>query len=251
MGEFIKEGDNIVVNVPYAEAYIPYDVLGDKEKGRPVAYRYGSGIRTIGCFNMKFFSSEDDVENRDKRQLRTFNYPNTITMYPSDQTDMTLKLAPDMESDKYLVLGFRKGDPIMKSRIQKNSANAEMFLDFLSKGKLPKGLSYFDLYFAWIKNFDINGVDPGVPAVTLQMIISENCRYAKDPMTQFRKVVEKAGVGLTDYTVLNMVNVCSNSSVMNSLIFQRFGEMLSYALNMSKDPNMKQTMSPLEDVLHM
>lgn len=251
MNEFIKDGENILVNVDYAEAYIPYDLIGDNEKGRPTAYQYGDGIRSIGVFNMKFFDSENDVVNRDNKKVRTFNYPNVITMYPSTQDVMTLQLSPNMDPEKYLVLGFRKHDKIMNSRMQKASKNCEAFLDFLFKGKLPKGLSYTDLYFSWIKNFQINGTNPGVPAITLQMILSENCRSKSDPMKQFRKVSEDSGVTLTDYKVHNMVDICSNSSVMNSLIFERFGQMLSYAINMSKDKDTKQSISPLEDVLSM
>lgn len=251
MNEFIKDGENILVNAEYAEAYIPYDLVGDNEKGRPTAYRYGEGIRCIGVFNMKFFDSEEDIANRDAKKVRTFNYPNEITMYPSNQDVMTLQLSSDMNPEKYLVLGFRKRDIMMKSRIQKNSKNCEAFLDFLFKGKLPKGLSYTDLYFSWIKNFQINATNPGVPAITLQLILSENCRSAADPMKQFRKVSEEPGVSMTDYRVHNMVDICSNSSVMNSLIFERFGQMLSYAINMSKDKGTKQSISPLEDVLSM
>lgn len=250
MHEFIKKDDNIVVNTEYAEAYIPYSLVGDQEKGKPTAYLYGEGLRMVGLFNMRFFPSEEESENRDKYTLRTFNYPNTITMFPSNMSVETLSLGSDMEPDKYLVLGFYKGDPIMKARIQKSSKNCEEFLDFLIKGKLPKDLSYFALYFSWVKNFAINGSNPGVPAVTMQMIISENCRSKDDPMVQFRKVVGNPGVSMTDYSVANMVDICSNASVMNSLIFERFGQSLTYALNMTKE-NVKQSISPLEEVLSM
>lgn len=251
MKEFIKDGENVLVNAEYAEAYIPYDLVGDNEKGRPTAYLYGEGVRAIGVFNMKFFDSEEDVINRDKKKVRTFNYPKVITMYPSKRETMELQLSPDMNPEKYLVLGFRKRDVMLPSRMQKSSSDCESFLDFLFKGKLPKGLSYTDLYFSWLKNFQINDTNPGVPAVTLQLILSENCRSKDDPMKQFRKVSENSGVSLTDYKVHNMVDICSNSSVMNSLIFERFGQMLSYAINMSKDTDTKQTISPLEDVLSM
>ena len=43
-----EDGKNIVLAVPYAEAYIPCDIIGDPDKGNPVAYEFGEGIRTIG-----------------------------------------------------------------------------------------------------------------------------------------------------------------------------------------------------------
>jgi len=249
MNEFIKEGDHIVLNVPYAEAYIPKDLFGDPEKGNPTAYLYGQGIRTVGLFNMRFFDSEDVVD-RNSVELRTFNYPSVITMYPTEYITETLQLSPDMEEDTYQVLQFVKGDIIMETKTQKRSQNCEEFMNFLIRGKLPKGLKYTDLYFAWQKNFKINSVNPGVPAITLQTIISENCRSKDDAMKQFRKVVENDKVSMSDYRVHNMVNICSNSSVLNALTFERFGDMLTYALNMSKN-DVKQNKTPLEEVLTM
>lgn len=248
MNEFEKKDDYIVLNAPYAEAYIPYSIFGDPSDGNPVAYEYGEGIRTIGLFNIKIFN--DEKQPRESVKLRTFNYPNVITMYPSSKVLETIQLDPDMDPDKYYVLKFYKGDAIMESRVQQKSNNCETFMNYLIKGKLPKGLEYTDLYFAWIKNFKINSQNPGVPAVTLQTIISENCRSKDDPMKQFRKVINEKGVKMTDYKVHNMVDICSNSSVMNSLIFERFGDMLTSALLMS-ETGVAQNTSPLEKVLTM
>ena len=249
MNEFVKDGEYVVLNVPYAEAYIPKSLIGDPQKGNPTAYFYGEGICTIGLFNMRFYNS-DQVEKRESAKLRTFNYPNEITMFPSSTSTETLKLSPDMEEDIYEVLKFYKGDIIMSTKIQQKSQNCEQFMNFLIRGKLPKGLDYTDLYFAWEKNFTINNVNPGVPAITLQTIISENCRSKDDAMKQFRKVASNPGVTMSDYKVHNMVNICSNSSVMNALTFERFGEMLAYCLNMSKN-DVKQNTTPLEEVLSM
>jgi len=246
MNEFAKNGDYVVLNAPYAEAYIPQSIVGDPQKGKPVAYNYGDGFHTTGLFNIKFFKSDDDP--RDSAKLRVFNYPNALTMYPTSKELVTLKLSEDMDEDKYVVLKFYKGDIIMNKKIQKGSRNCEDFMDLLIKGKLPKGLDYESLYYAWVKNLEINAVDPGVPLVTLQLVISENCRSIDDPMKQFRKVINDDGVASTDYKVHNMVDICSNNSVMNALTFERFGEMLTSSLNMSKS-GVKQSTSPLEVVL--
>lgn len=248
MSVFEKKDDFIVLNAPYAEVYIPFSIIGNPDDGNPVAYEYGEGIKTIGLFNIKIF--DDEKQPRNSVKLRTFNYPNVITMYPSNKVTETIQLDTDMEPDKYYVLQFYQGDVIMESRIQQSSKNCEMFMNYLIRGKLPKGLKYTDLYFAWIKNFAINAQNPGVPAVTLQTIISENCRSKEDAMKQFRKVVNESGVALTDYKVHNMVDICSNSSVMNALIFERFGDMLTSSLNMSKS-GVTQNTSPLEKVLTM
>lgn len=243
-----SDGSSIIVNVPYAEAYIPYDIVGDPSKGNPVAYEYGEGVCTIGLFNIRFFSKED--EDRDKPKLRVFKYPNEIIMYPSDRETKTLKLDKNLREEKYLILKFYQGDVIMAANIEKKSQKCEAFMNQLIQGKLPKGLRYDDLYFSWNKNFKINGINPGVPAITLQMIISENCRAVGDMSKQFRKVVNNPGVTLYDYEVHNMVDVCANSSVLNALIFERFGDMVTSSLNMTKE-GIKQNTTPLEEVLYV
>ncbi len=243
-----SDGNNIIINVPYAEVYIPYSIVGDPTKGNPVVYEYGEGIRGIGLFNIRFFSNEDD--DRDKQKLRVFKYPNEIIMYPSDREVKVLKLAKDLKEDKYLILKFYQGDIIMAANIEKKSQKCEAFMNQLIQGKLPKGLRYDDLYFSWYKNFKINSINPGVPAITLQMIIAENCRAVDDMTKQFRKVVNNPGVTLYDYEVHNMVDVCANSSVLNALIFERFGDMLTSSLNMTKE-GVKQNTTPLEEVLYV
>lgn len=247
---FSSDGSTVVLNVPYAEVYIPADVYSDTpdKGGVPVASAYGEGVRAIGVFNIRFYNSDDD--KRDSSKLRTFNYPNEITMYPSDREVLTLQLDPTMDEDRYMVFKFYEGDVIMNAQSQQSSKNCELFMKQLIQGKLPKGLSYTDLYFAWIKNFDLNATNPGVPYIILQLIIATNCRAIDDPTTQFRKIVNKGGVSLTDYKVHNMVDVCSNSSVFNALIFERFGEMLGSSIYMTKGEK-DQQVTPVEDVLFM
>lgn len=248
MKEFIKKDTKVLVDTPYAEAYIPKDLFGNPEDGNPTAYYLGEGICVTGLFNIRFYNSDKDP--RESAKLRTFNYPSTITMFPSATEDLKLQLDKSMDEDTYRVCRFYKGDIIMDTKIQQDSKKCEAFMNLLIRGKLPKGLDYTALYFAWMKNFEINRVDPGVPAVTLQFAISENCRSAQNPKLQFRKIVNEKGVNMSDYKVHNMVNICSNSSVLNALAFERYGEMLTYSLNMSNQ-DMKQNLTPLEEVLRM
>jgi hypothetical protein len=246
--EFIKENDLIKLNVPYAEIYLPFDIVGDPDKESPVAYWYGDGMRTIGLFNMRFYNSPDD--DRDSAKLRELNYPNSIVTYPSDWEIANLKLSEDLDEDKYYILKYNKGDVIMNDLIEQKSQNCERFLNLLIKGKLPSGISYTDLFFSWLKNFKINNVNPGVPSLIMQFIISENCRSKDNPMLQFRKVAGKGNVNPTDYKVYNMVNVASHTSVMAALAFERFGDMLTASLNMTKSGT-KQNKSPLERIISM
>ena len=245
------DGEYIIINTPYAEAYIPYDGFSNSpdKGGNPVSYSYGDMIRTVGLFNIKFF--DNDEVDRKEGKLYTFNYPNVITMIPTDKSEVsTLRLDNDMDEEKYLICKFYKGDAIMSTKIMQSSQNCEAFMDLLTLGKLPKGLSYDELFFAWMKNFEINGVDPGVPSVVLQMMLSENCRSKEDSAIQFRKVVNDKNTTPYDYRVGSMVDICSNSSVFNALAFERYKEMLTSAITMSNNGT-EQNTTPLEEILYM
>jgi hypothetical protein len=196
---------------------------------------------------MRFFDSEDTP--REKVKVRTCNYPNIIETRPSG--DITVEILEfNGEIDKYKVLRYFKGDIFMDAASQEAATNAEMFTRLITSGKVPKSLSYDDIFFAWIKNFEINGVNPAVPPIALQTIISEMCRDPNDISKQFRTVAGKGKVDPYSYIMLNMNAVSAYSSVMSSMSFERFAEKLTTSLNMTKD-GVKQKPSPIEQIITM
>ena len=247
MNEFIKVGDYIHVNVPYMEAYISMDLFGDPEKESTVAARYGEGVKTIGLFNMRFF--ESDTQDREKIHIKTFNYPNMIESYPSEY-ESNVSLTINGIEDKYMILKYYKGDIMMNSAIKQDSSNCESFLNMLTKGKIPNTISYTDIFKIWLKNFQINNVNPGVPSVTLQVIISEMYRNKNNPMEQFRKIAGKGNKSMYDYIAFNMNEVSSYTSVLSALTFERFSDKLTSSINMTKD-GVTQNKSPIEKVISM
>lgn len=244
MNEFTKDQDYVYINKPFAEAYIPDVIFGDPDKESTIASEYGLGIRSVGIFYMRFF--DDENQKRNDAPLVTFNYPNMIEMYPTSITKE--KLTIDDETENYRVLHFEKGDIMMNSYVKKSAANCETFLTLITTGKIPSSLSYEGILQACMKNFEINDVNPGVPSVTLQLIISEMCRYRKDPSLQFRKVAGKGNVDSHDYKSANMNEVSSYSSVMAALTFERFSDKLASTLYMTKT-GAKQTKSPIEKII--
>lgn len=245
MKYFEKDKENIYINVPYAEAYIPESLFGDPTKDATIASEYSDGIKTIGMFYMIFFDSDEDIDRN--KPSYTFNYPNTIISYPSEYATETLTI--NGITDRYRVLKYYQGDILMNSFIKQDSENCEMFLKLLTSGKMPK-IDYDDLLTAWIKNFQINGINPEVPSVIMQIIISEMCRYTDDPTKQFRKVAGKKKMGINDYTLMSMNAVSAYSSVMSALTFERFSDKLTTSLTMTL-LNKEQNKSPIEKVLSM
>ena len=250
--EFIVSGENIVVNVPYAEAYIPEDLFKSVEKesqiNSAVAFMDGDAVTTVGIFNMRFFPS-DDTSNRDKIPIHTFNYPSPITTYPDDVSKMKLTLGT-VEEQTYYVLKYTRGSTMMSVDNPKDSGNCEKFLNMLMKGKIPNTIPYSHILEIWNKNFQINGIAPGVPSVILQAIISEQARCQGDPTVPFRKKIGKNEAGENDYIFANVRTVASYTSVFNALTFEDMSTMLTTSINMTRSGT-TQNRSPVEKVLSM
>lgn len=246
----IKSGGDIIINTVEAEAYIldklfaKIDMESDIKSA--VAYEYGDAIRTIGIFNMRFITLEGD--DRTKYPLRTFSYPNVIETYPTSVSIKTMSLDDDIEPVKYRILHYSKGDIMMSATSKQDSNNCEMFLNFLTRGKIPNSIPYSKIVEIWNDNFAINGLSSGVPATIMQCIIAEMCRYNKDPVKQFRKMIGKGGVSEHDYITANMRSIASYTSVFNAMTFENFGEMMTTSVNMSRN-DVKQSRSPIEKIL--
>ena len=250
--EFIVSGENIIVNAPYAEAYIPEELFKSIEKesqiNSAVAFMDGDAVTTVGIFNMRFFPSED-TSQREKIPIRTFNYPSPITTYPDDVSKMSLILGDTPES-VYYVLKYTRGSIMMPVNNPKDSGNCEKFLNMMMRGKIPNSIPYSQILEIWNKNFIINGIAPGVPSVILQAIIAEQARCKDDPTQPFRKIIGKGNVGEHDYTFANVRTVASYTSVFNALTFEDMSQMLTTSINMTRSGT-KQNRSPVEKVLSM
>lgn len=243
----IVDSNNVYINSNYAEAYIPISLFGDPSRDATVASEYGDGIRTVGLFHIRFYDS--DEAKRESVPLGTFTYPSILDTYPNEKETATLSLN-DQPPEKYMVLKYYKGDILMKRYLQQDVSNCEKFLNLITKGKVPNTIPYDEVIFDWVKNFRINNINPGVPAVDLELILSEMYRAKDDPSISFRKIAGQEGTSLLDYIMLNMNEVSANTSVMSGLIFEQFGHKIASGINMTKD-NTKQNKSPLEDVVTM
>ena len=249
MNEFVLSEDKILLNVPYAEAYIPKKLFEpDEETKSSIAVQYADGFKVVGLFNMRFYES-DDVP-RDSTKLRTFNFPNMIMTYPTDFTSAKLKLTETSEADQYLVLMYYMGDVVMMAEEIQSTANCTKFLNMITKGKIPNTIPYEHFEAIWQTNFRINKFNPRVPSVILQLIWSEMCRDPDDITRPFRMLYGKGNVDSTAYTETNMNNVAAATSVFSALSFEKIKEKLAASINMTKTGT-EQRRSPVEEVLTM
>lgn len=249
---FVSDGEYVYLNREYAEAYIPKDLFSKTQEDMSesaIAYEYGTGFMAVGIFYMRFF--DDDKAPRESVPLQTFCYPNVIETYPSDNSLVKLDLEGTGEAEAYRVLKYYHGDIMMNAVVKKSVRSCEQFMALLTSGRIPRSLSYWEIFNAWQKNFEINDFNPNVPSVILQGFISEICRDLTNPQTQFRKIIGKnPDTDPKKYQALSLNAVSAYSSTMSSLSFERIGEKLTTALIMQKE-DIKQPISPIEKVVVM
>lgn len=242
--EFVADNENIYVNSLYAEAYIPQYLFDPEDKEGATAREYGTGFETMGLFNMRFFNTED--YDREKSPIETFNCPTIIETYPTSSTVENVVL--NGVSERCRVLKYEKGDIMMKKFLPKGHTSCEKFINLLIAGYIPSTFAYEDVNTIWTTNFDIMGINPGVPDIVKQLIISKLYRNKKNPTEEFALVAGLPGVKPTDYLTLNPRQIVANSSVLAALGFEDFGEQLGASILMSKK-NIKQQRSPVEDII--
>ena len=250
-GELMNDGKYIYINCPYAEMYIPEEII-DTPTGDPkpssISYEYGTGFVTFGICYMRFF--KDPNQSRNDVPVRTLVYPNLIETHPSDSSK-GIALMINGKADKYRILKYEHGDVLMEATSRKSSQNCEAFMRLLSSGKIPNSLTYDEIYQAWMDNYAINGMTPNAPAVMLQAIIGEMYRDPSDPSRQFSKVIgANPKADPRSYQAMSMNAVSAYSSLMSALSFERMAEKLTSSINMTKS-GVKQKKSPIEQIITM
>lgn len=237
------DGENIVFNGTYMEAYIPDFYFEGK-----LAEDYGSSIRVFGLFNIRTF----DAKNKPLK-LETFNVPTMIYMHPSELEKKVMQLIPgdDSEPEKYRVAKFYKGNIIMPNSLPQDASNVELFLDVLTRGKVPKTIPYSQVLQVWQKNLALNGVKLGVTSTVLEIIISEIYRNKKKPEETFAKLIGKdPRTSEFAYRTANIREICARNSTFAALTFEDMDQMITSSLNIN-NLNKQETTSPIEKIIKM
>ena len=240
---FKTEGDIIYLTAPYCEFYIPqafFNMAGG------FAVDYGEIIKGIGLFDVGIFSNGKLVE------MKILNIPTWIEMYVHESENRDVKLPGSDNLVPCRVLIYYQGAKVMNSKIIEDSTNAETYLDFICKGKIPTSVPYSKSAQLWRKNQRMNGVHLGVPAVIEEMILSVAYRNKKNLGQKFCQVIgqNNSTVSEYDYTMASIRQICQNASTFTALWFEDFDAMVTTSLNRTRE-NKPETNSPLEKIIKM
>jgi hypothetical protein len=191
-------------------------------------------------------------EKMNPMKLETINFPSMISIFPSDIEEKKLTLIEgDNEPEPYLVAKFNKGSRLMRSSIVQESANVELFINLITKGKIPVTIPYSQILNIWLKNLSVNNIKLGVVSSVLEAIIAQFYRDKAKPENKFAMRIGKdPTTSEYAYKPANIRELCARNSTFAALTFEDMDAMLTSSINIKK-LNKEEIDSPLEKLLKM
>lgn len=236
---FKKEKGSIYLTAQYCEFYIPMEFFSKSK----FAQETGFTIHTIGIFDVAFFENGSVIDRK------VMKIPTWVNIYVQEAEERKVVLPHSDEPVACKVLKYNKGAKVMDANYIKNSDNALTYLDFVTKGKLPKSIPYNALLSLWWKNQIMNDVNLGVPSVILEMILAVSYRDMTNPTLKFATVIGKnPSVSQFAYKTANIREVSMYASTFTALTFEDFDAMVTASLNRSREKK-HEAESPVEALI--
>lgn len=239
---FTSDDSSIYLNIPYCEFYIPMFYFDGTTK--KFADDEGSIINVLGIFSVGIFKNGAGSK---MTELRTMNLPTqiTINVYDSEVREVELE---NGQLTQCKVIKYLKGSKVMPSFIIKDDAYAKKFLQYLTKGDLPKTLPYSKLLSIWIKNQQLTSVNYGVGSYMLELVLAAMYRNPNKLSEKFAKIASNEGVSDYDYATASIRQICQYNSTFSALTFEDMDSMITSSLNRSRE-KVKEGISPVEQII--
>lgn len=226
-----KEGDSILFNGEgELQFYVPENYFD-----RGFAEVKGEITLLIGVFDYTI------VDKSGKNGgLKQFRLPTSFLSKPGGFESLKdVKLTKNSDSQDYRILKYSKGDVVIVStRVPKSVANAEIFYNIYTSGKLPNTIKYDDIHNYFLENININGASYGCNMQLFGIVISEMSRKPDDVYTLYR---HSNSNDLNAYKCISLKEVPKYVSPFTSVTSENWDESMMNAIL-----NDGHTASPLE-----
>jgi hypothetical protein len=221
----------------YSEIYIPLNYFEDK-----FAIDQGSSIETIGILYIKSFKDGEESN------IQLINIPSVINVMRYDFIEDEIKIKG--KKIKVMVLKYLPDSYMFHQSVESGRRVAEIFLNSLLMGKLPKTLDYSQLIDIWWKNIAIAGVSLNVPSKIFELIIANIYRDPTDFKKRFSEYYGKqSNPNPYSYQTGNVRDIVENLSTFSSIIFEDVARMLTSGIVNSLE-NVEEPVSPLEKIIY-
>ena len=254
-----REEDRVVFVGNRLDIYIPKSYFDDDG----LAEELGTEIKTIGCFVMKYYKDPDSTKFETyqlsmpediKFSFSEFrdNVKETLLERNFNEDEMNDEMDEDDEvEDSYKIYTLYQNDVFISNlNHAKSYKNTEKLVKLHQKGKLPKMINYSDFIKLYIENMDTNSTDLQVPALILEMTISELARSKKNPEIPFRQVIGKPGskVSELDYKQVSIKELAMLTSTFTAMTSENINKAIVYSVSKSRDGG-KEAETPIEPTI--
>lgn len=243
--DFLKrDEDSILFNKDDATFvfYVPSNYFNNKVK-IPIAVEYGEYISMLGICNWAIIDG-----NGKRGKLHTFVFPSIFLCKPREIEDVKNLQLDDIEASDYKLLKFKKGDQIIvQCKVPQNISNSEMFFKmFLITSKIPKSVSYDNIWKLFLESAKLNGFDYGMNIQLFFILIAAICRDPKDISRPFNATKME---NMNDYKCISIQMVPKFISPYTAITSENWDDSLRAAIIMKDKENSPE--SPLEKVVTM
>jgi hypothetical protein len=143
-----------------------------------------------------------------------------------------------------------KDSIIMPQSIIMGREKAELFLNFVLAGKLPKALDYRSLINIWWRNVEISTIDFNVPSMIFELILSMIYRNPSNAKDRFGEVYGKnPNADGFAYKTSNIREIVSELGTFQGIIFEDINKMITSGILNSID-EVDEPVSPLEKIIY-
>ena len=224
------EDDRTLINCVYAEMIIPSLYIT-----RGLSEVIGTENETFGGLHIYFYESLEGNNLKSHKVL--FKFPSVFRTRPS-----SIEYVKNEETgEKDLILKYMKNDVFIVSHILRKDANIpKKFIDILFKGYVP--YSYDEIIQYWNKCNSLNGVNLGVSAFILELIVSELARNPENLNQPYRLYK-----GNKPVKFINLASLPRYVSASAGLSSGDAKSGITNAVNINKSDTLHNHKSPIED----
>ena len=234
---FIEKNNKLVCNIPMMELYIPNYFYENKW-----AKRLASTINSFGLVEVGIF------DNGKRVLTKLLKLPVFVDFYIHEIRDNDTIEFEHTEDEKCTVLTYRMGQEITDLILVQDSANGEVFLDMITKGKLPHSVPYNKVLQLWMKNQELASISFGTASVTDEIVLAVSYRDKNDVNKEFCTVYGTGKVGEYDYSTANFRKICQYSSTFAGISYEDMNTMITTSLNRAREKR-EETPTPVEKII--
>lgn len=183
---YLKEsGGKIYVDCFGMEVYLPSDYMGKAYRGNSYYSLIGNKVRFFGVGNIRFFSSQKEMDSPTSVKSYTLGYPMMITSEPSDIDTRDVQFVKNGVIRKCIVLTFYKNDIFVdNTNTISNTDNVMIYMTRIESGKLDH-IKPEEAIVIFRDMQAYNGLSLRIPEEAEEIFVAE--RY-RDPNNHSRKI---------------------------------------------------------------